>query len=57
MASGEVVWRCFLSTAAGPFPRFHGLLFVGIMMTAQGPKVLEYNCRFGDPETQVDAEL
>jgi phosphoribosylamine--glycine ligase len=41
---------------------FVGCLYVGLMITAEGPKVVEYNCRFGDPEAQVvipliDADL
>ncbi len=56
----EVAERCmkeiFLPTIAAMNAEgrpFRGCLYFGLMITADGPKVIEYNCRFGDPETQV----
>jgi len=48
----EVVEPTLKGAAQEGFP-FRGILFIGLMLTADGPKVLEYNVRFGDPETQA----
>jgi len=48
----EVVEPTLRGASEEGFP-FRGILFVGLMLTAAGPKVLEYNVRFGDPETQA----
>ncbi len=56
----EIAARCmeeiFLPTVAAMNAEgrtFTGCLYFGLMLTPKGPKVIEYNCRFGDPETQV----
>ena len=42
-----------LAALAEDGSEFRGLLYAGIMLTEEGPSVVEFNCRFGDPETQV----
>jgi phosphoribosylamine---glycine ligase len=49
----EKVLEPFLRGIQKDHLRFRGLLFPGLMLTKDGPYVLEFNCRFGDPETQV----
>ena len=48
----EIVEPTLAGAAAEGFP-FKGVLFLGLMLTGAGPKLLEYNVRFGDPETQA----
>jgi phosphoribosylamine--glycine ligase len=52
----EIEKKCVIPTIAGLTKEklfYKGVIYIGIMITATGPKVLEYNVRFGDPETQV----
>jgi phosphoribosylamine--glycine ligase len=49
----DVVMRTIIRPTLDNASGFTGILYAGLMMTAAGPKLLEYNTRFGDPETQV----
>ncbi|QDW36706.1 phosphoribosylamine--glycine ligase [Bradyrhizobium sp. KBS0727] len=52
----QIMSRIILPTVVGMKQRgmpFRGILYAGVMLTAQGPKLFEYNVRFGDPECQV----
>lgn len=50
---GERVMQPLLRSLTSNAIAFRGLLFPGLMITGSGPHVLEFNCRFGDPETQA----
>ena len=50
---GETVVAPLLAGMAERGTPYRGVLYCGLMLTAEGPQVLEFNCRFGDPETQV----
>ena len=50
---GKAILEPWLAGCAAEGIDFRGLLYPGVMLTANGPKVLEFNARFGDPETQA----
>ena len=49
----ETIFKPTIAAMAAEGRPFKGCLYFGLMLTPDGPKVIEYNCRFGDPETQV----
>lgn len=49
----ETIFRPTIDAMNSENRTFKGCLYFGLMLTENGPKVIEYNCRFGDPETQV----
>lgn len=49
----ETIFRPTIDAMNKEGRTFSGCLYFGLMLTEKGPKVIEYNCRFGDPETQV----
>ena len=49
----EFIYQKTVDAMAAEGRPFHGVIFFGLMLTEDGPKVLEYNARFGDPEAQV----
>ena len=57
VADERAIWddivRPTVAAMAAEGTAYRGVLFAGVMLTPEGPKALEFNCRFGDPETQV----
>jgi phosphoribosylamine--glycine ligase len=53
LQSAHLIFRRTLEALAARGRTFTGLLYAGLMVTRDGPKVVEFNCRFGDPETQA----
>ena len=56
LLEGEVIEKIIAPTVSGMAARgtpYCGVLYAGLMLTKEGPKLIEYNCRFGDPECQV----
>jgi phosphoribosylamine---glycine ligase len=49
----ETIVHPTLAALAGEGAPYRGVLYAGLMLTAQGPRVVEFNCRFGDPECQA----
>ena len=49
----ETIFKPTVSAMNAEGRTFKGCLYFGLMLTPEGPRVIEYNCRFGDPETQV----
>ena len=49
----QTIMRPVIQAMANRGTPYRGVLYAGLMLTSDGPKILEFNCRFGDPETQV----
>ena len=50
---GDAIIKPTVEALAGRGIPYRGTLYTGLMLTPEGPRILEFNCRFGDPEAQV----